>query len=69
MLRIESFNHKRFEEIKRVKQLILEERVRILREKEQLKARVRELEQEISELRRNLVNRGVGHRTGLRSQC
>ncbi len=50
MLRMESFNHKRFEEIERAKQPILEERVRILREKEQLEARVRELEQEISEL-------------------
>ena len=40
MLRMESFNHKRFEEIERAKQPILEERVRILREKEQLEARV-----------------------------
>ena len=50
MLRMKSFNHKRFEEIERVKQLILKERVRILREKEQLKVRVKGLEQEISEL-------------------
>ena len=36
MLRMKSFNHKRFEEIERAKQPILEERVRILREKKQL---------------------------------
>lgn len=68
MLRMEAFNRERFEEIESAKQPILEERVRILREKEQLEKRVRELEREIFELQRNLANRGVGHRTGLRSQ-